>query len=157
MIKLLKNFSIILFLLLGSCNKQESNIPNMEFRTLVLDTRQAKYSSLNIPGSFIEIKTYENGAPIGYGGLIVGKSVFPGMNNEDVYYAYDSSCPIEANRKIIVKIDPENNGIAECPNCKTQYNLNSGGYPLSGGKYSLKQYYVYMKDQYTLCVSSKSY
>lgn len=147
MIKLIKDsyktIIILLIVVVCSCSKEEhTTIPNCSFKTLECDMRQAKYSMLKIPGSFITVNTYDNGYPIGYAGLIIGCSAFPGFDNELVYYAYDSACPVEADRKVAVQILSDNLGRAQCPKCNAVYDLNNGGSPVSGSSYFLKKYKV---------------
>lgn len=144
MTKLLSNVLVLVGLsFIASCSKEaETTIPDWTFRTLDCDIRQEAYSALSIPGYFMELKTYPNTtAPIGYAGLIIGHSAFPGINNEDVYYAYDSACPVEADRKVAVEIVDNNySGKAACPKCGAQFDLNNGGAPISGSSNFLKRY-----------------
>jgi nitrite reductase/ring-hydroxylating ferredoxin subunit len=80
----------------------------------------------------------------GYGGVLV----YHGLNNASTtsYYAFDISCPHEANRSVIVEVDDA--GIyAICPKCGSKYELLNGiGNPVSGPSqqegYYLKPYTV---------------
>lgn len=119
-----------------------SSIPDVSFR-IECDMRQAAYSSLNIPGQFITVSKNNHGYQMGYAGLIIGQSAFPGMNNEKVYYAFDRACPVEVNPNITISIQENSVGKAICPQCKTEYDLNNGGAPkgTSKGEY-LKRYKV---------------
>jgi len=55
---------------------------------------------------------------IGYGGILV----YTGFDGG--YYAFDMSCPYEANPKILVH--PNGNGQAVCDSCKTIFDISYG-------------------------------
>lgn len=123
-------------------DKEQSEIPDVSFRTVVLDMRQAKYSILRSPGQFIEIEYRDNGYPVGYAGLIVGQSTFPGFDNEPQYLAYDRACQVEGARRVAVNIVEDGLGYAECPQCHARYDLNNYGMPVSGSRLALKHYHA---------------
>lgn len=121
-------------------NMEQSEIPSVSFRTVILDMRQADYSILRTPGQFVEIEYRVNGYPVGYAGLIVGQSTFPGFDNEPQYLAYDRACQVEGARRVAVHIVEDGLGYAECPQCHARYDLNNYGMPVSGSRIALKQY-----------------
>lgn len=143
----MKSFSLIGGILLSAlifqgCDESlSSSIPDVRFR-IQCDMRQAAYSSLNSPGQFITIEKNNHGVTVGYAGLIVGQSTFPGFNNETVYYAFDRACPVEAKTNVILSIPTDKVGKAVCPQCGTEYDLNNGGIPNGKGKEYLKRYSV---------------
>ena len=116
----------------------ESSIPNVNF-TLSYDV--AQYPTITTPGWFVEIKKNVNHLPMGYAGIILGKSVFSeaGDNN---YVAYDAACPVEANATVSVKLKNDGFGTATCPKCGTKYNLSNNAYPEGVGSEYLKSYPV---------------
>lgn len=142
---------LLLLSLLVSCQKAETTIPGMTFRSVDCDMRQAAYIGLQTPGYFMEMKTFPNtNAPIGYAGLLVGSSL-----PDNQYYAYDSACPVEANRKVAVELVDDNfSGKAACPMCGAQYNLWNGGSPISGSEYFLKRYTVVRVNEYVIRIIS---
>jgi len=85
---------------------------------------------------------------LGFGGVLV----INGMGDSPVnLYAYDLSCPVEAQRD--VKVIPDNLSssssavstavTATCPKCGTVFTIATGtGAPQSGTKYSLRSYRV---------------
>lgn len=85
---------------------------------------------------------------LGYGGILVVN----GMGDNTVnLYAYDLSCPVEAQRT--VRVVPDNLSssssnvptaiTATCPKCGTVFTIATGtGAPKSGTKYLLKSYRV---------------
>lgn len=139
------NKSILLFLFSyisqGCGDNIYSSIPDVSFR-IECDIRQAAYSSLIIPGQFITVSKNNHGYQMGYAGLIIGQSAFPGIDNEKVFYAFDRACPVEVNPNIAVSINEDAIGKAVCPQCKTEYDLNNGGVPKGTGKEYLKRYKV---------------
>ncbi|GHV20411.1 hypothetical protein FACS1894174_02230 [Bacteroidia bacterium] len=112
----------------------------------------------NIPWAPVDLKLHLNGEDVelngfefktyiqrraetdklGYGGILV---INVQRDNIVDLRAYDLSCPNEAERDI--RIVPDNNTKeAVCPKCGAKYNIISSGAPVSGSKYSLKQYNV---------------
>lgn len=150
---MIRLFSCLLALLslVVSCQKDETTIPDMTFRSVDCDMRQAAYIGLQTPGYFMEMKTFPNtNAPIGYAGLLVGSSP---LDNQ--YYAYDSACPVEADRKVAVELVDDNySGKAACPKCGAQYSLWNGGAPISGSKHSLKHYNVLRVNEFVIRITS---
>lgn len=144
MIKNIAYWLLSASLLLISCTKEaETTIPDWSFRPLDCDMRQAAYISLRSPGEFIEISSYQNGYPIGYAGIIVGlSSTVMDFNGELEYFAFDSACPVEADRSVAVRIDDGDRGKATCPKCAARFDLNNGGTPISGSDNFMKRYTV---------------
>lgn len=82
----------------------------------------------------------------GYGGILV----FNNGGNEDNFFAYDLSCPVEVQTNIRVK--PNDFGEAICEKCGAVYLLYSKGVPVSG-EYALRQYNVSHKYSSTYIVT----
>ena len=72
----------------------------------------------------------------GFGGVLVVHGF------DDIYYAYDLACPLEANRS--VRLTPLDDGTAMCNSCGTVFDTAYGtGTPLSGAsQYPLRKYLV---------------
>lgn len=117
--------------------------------------RQAAYSSLNSPGQFVSIDKNLHGVRMGYGGLILGQSAFPGFNNEAVFVAFDRACPVEVSASVSVELKNDGVGKAVCPKCKTEYDLNNGGAPKGKGTEYLRTYQVTRVNEYVLRVQNR--
>ena len=119
----------------------KSSIPNVRFR-FHCDLRQAEYMFLSTPGQFLKKTRNANGIPVGYGGLIIGQSVY---SEGYTFVAYDAACPVEVDQRVTVDIVDEGLQKAVCPKCGTIYDLNNGAYPVNrkGGEY-LKPYRVHV-------------
>ncbi len=74
---------------------------------------------------------------LGYGGILVINGFGADILN---LRAYDLSCPVEAQRDALIV--PDNEGRAKCSRCGAVYNIASSGAPVSGSKFSLRQYKV---------------
>lgn len=131
---------IVLLLLIGlmsSCNTEYFNsIPDarVNFKVYPYDI-DPTLLPVNGYKSFTIARTA--GERVGYGGLLV----FHGSESgNDLFYAYDLSCPYEA--KVDVRVVVENTLFARCPVCKSKYEIFSGiGNPVEGpAKYPLKRY-----------------
>jgi nitrite reductase/ring-hydroxylating ferredoxin subunit len=71
----------------------------------------------------------------GYGGVIVI------CVNQSQYYAFDASCPYEANRSC--RIVPKESTLGKCTCCESEFSLFGGGYPTKGpAAINLKRYKV---------------
>ena len=71
---------------------------------------------------------------LGYNnGIIVG---FGTLNNPATFYAFDRECPnCFDSQAIPIRSHPLSvgtNGMATCPTCKRQYNLNNDGFVAAG-------------------------
>jgi len=79
---------------------------------------------------------------LGYGGVLVYSGLSLDDSGNTVYYAFDMSCPYEADKDI--KVYPKEDGFGEvvCEKCGSIYNLGYGfGNPTSGpSTESLKRY-----------------
>lgn len=117
--------------------------------------RQAAYSSLNSPGQFVSIDKNLHGVRMGYGGLILGQSAFPGFNNEAVFVAFDRACPVEVSASVSVELKNDGVGKAVCSKCKTEYDLNNGGAPKGKGTEYLRTYQVTRVNEYVLRVQNR--
>lgn len=73
-----------------------------------------------------------NGLIVGYGNLSTSK------DGGYVFYAFDAECPNCFDFNAIplrsYPLTMTTAGIAECANCKRQYNMNTGGYCITGKK-----------------------
>ncbi len=144
MFKLTQKFSILLLAIaalftMSACDgATESSIPNVSFR---LTYNTAQYPLITTPGFFTKVTRNTNGIAVGYGGLILGKSVFTTFG-DDNYVAYDAACPVEANSTVSVNVVEDGLGTAVCPKCGTKYNLSNGAFPEGVGTEYLKSYPV---------------
>ncbi len=139
-----------------ACEKEgyQSSIPYARVN-FSCDMLYAPYSYIQIGGQFLTAQREASGiikvsfpgqadhtenkigAYVGFGGLILGHSTFGN------YYAFDLSCPVEANTKALLKLSKDKPGRATCPQCGTVYDLNAGGFPESGvGKERLATYQI---------------
>lgn len=137
----MRRLYLILLLLIGvvGCDDTyESSIPNVSFN-FSCSLKQSPYYKITTPGTFLKVEKNVNGLPVGYSGLIIGKSVF--AEGED-YVAFDAACPVEANRSVSVSLQEDGLGTATCPTCDTKYNLSNGGFPEGKGTEYLKRYAV---------------
>lgn len=126
----MRNKLIIFFFLLigitGCDDPIQSNIVSRPFR-LEASLLSDPYSKLRIPGEFFIVERNDHGVTLGYGGLILGHSLW------DSYVAYDLSCQVEASRSVKLSIvDDKELGekVGVCPKCGTRYLLNSNGVPI---------------------------
>jgi len=126
---------------IGCGDSYESSIPSVTFNfsCSLLQSPYFKISGNSGVGRFLKVEKNVNGLPVGYGGLIIGQSVYSDGNT---YVAYDAACPVEASRNVSVELIEDGLGTAECPKCHTKYNLSSGGYPSGEGTEYLKHYKV---------------
>ena len=131
-----------------SCDKENyTTVPNFEVRFEVkletldfeLKTNLA-YKEITQPRTALE--------RVGYGGLLL----INGMGDAQVnIYAYDLSCPVEAQRSVRVVPDNQSSAsaavktavTATCLKCGAVYYIATGtGAPQSGTKYRLRPYRV---------------
>lgn len=70
-------------------------------------------------------------------GVIVG---YGNLSSPAVFYAYDSQCPncYGETNMANYKLTMNSKGIATCPKCKRQYDLNNNGITADGGKKLIK-------------------
>jgi hypothetical protein len=134
--------TLIIALTLGSCNKKNDVIPDVDVDFYIRLT-DPQFTMLNAFGNAALISRNTNNIgrlAAGYdnNGIII----FSWVDFE--FYAYDRTCPhdYELNQKsIAVDIDPSNSMNAICPECGTNYSLGAGGTPSGGiGRYPLKPY-----------------
>lgn len=127
----------LLALILLSCNKvEQSTIPygNVYFK---VDLRFTDKELKGILSHKIFAAPRNYGEVMGYSGILVVHGL------DDIYYAYEQSCPHEAQREI--KIEVDDTGLyGICPQCSTKYEIGNGGYPVEGpSKYYLRTCNVY--------------
>ena len=134
---------LIIFLLLSFACQSEyfSRIPNMPvYLEVYLQGIDAK---LMAQGNYELFKKGSERLPVkeryGFGGILI-------INGVDQFYAFDMACPYEANPTITVTVSSDGL-IAQCPNCKSTFEIFNGtGAPLSGpaqkNSYYLRRYSV---------------
>lgn len=131
------NHSHDLSVWVGCDDSRKSSIPSMAF-SFSCNPGQYPYSKITTPDQFLLVNKDVHGLRVGYGGLIIGQSVFePGT-----YTAFDAACPVEANRNVVVDLQEDGSGKAICPECHTVYDLNNYGFPTGEGTEYLKRYPV---------------
>jgi nitrite reductase/ring-hydroxylating ferredoxin subunit len=122
----------LLFLAISSCDKTYvSTIPDYPVY-LELDLRFEDRDLIPLQAYKIFTPQTINQAVerTGYGGVLV----YHGLNNVATtsYYAFDISCPHEANKSVVVEVD-DDKVYAVCPKCGSKYELLNGiGNPVSG-------------------------
>ncbi|MFV0377389.1 MAG: Rieske (2Fe-2S) protein [Mangrovibacterium sp.] len=106
--------SSFIFLFGLSCKDEyKSSIP---YVGVYYDFQIANHNGLTVMGGG---EFFPN---LGYGGIWVVHGI------DDVFYAYDATCPYEANPLVIVDCD---GGVGTCTKCGTKYFMLDGGYVLS--------------------------
>ena len=128
----------LLFCLSMSCDDNvTSTIPNAPV-SLTLDLVSTD-NSLNGSLSYKEYTTPRLATDrLGYGGLLIVNGLGENLVN---LYAYDLTCPNEAQSNI--KIKPDDTGLtATCSKCGAVYRIATGGAPESGSKFWLRRYNV---------------
>lgn len=134
--------TLLFALLLGSCNKKNDVIPDVDVDFYIRLT-DPQFTMLNAFGNAALINRNTNNI----GSLAAGFDnngiiICSGVNNE--FYAYDRTCPHDYalnQLSIAVNIDPSNSMNAICPECGTNYSIVMGGTPSEGiGRYPLKNY-----------------
>ena len=144
-IAILLLFTVIAF----SCDKEYyTTIPNfpvsIELRLANLDFDL----NTNLAYKIFTQPRYETDR-LGFGGVLVINGI--GTNTINLF-AYDLSCPVEAQRS--VRVEPDNLSsstssaiptavTATCPKCGAVFNIaNGSGRPVEGTKHSLRSYRV---------------
>ncbi|MDR1543197.1 MAG: hypothetical protein LBS50_02055 [Prevotellaceae bacterium] len=138
----MKNSIIIISLvLLAACTNKRSPIPdmpvNLDFNII---STAPQLTSL---GGFCEFTEPKKAADLlGYGGIVVFHAF------DDVYCAFDMSCPVEAEPNIRVYSD--NTGTARCGKCGAEFFLGDGNaFPIKeNSKFPLRKYRVYFNAAY---------
>ncbi len=127
-----------LILLFFSCEKsQQSTIPDVRVN-FSCNIVQSEFAAIQIPGQFVKVSRDNHNVNVGYGGLIIGQSIYP----DNGYCAFDAACPVECDTKVSVNIlDLGING-AICPSCGTTYNLSNFGFSNEKDREPLKRYRV---------------
>ena len=124
---------------LGCNNSMESSIPSIRF---TLTYNVSIFPTITTPGYFVKVEKNVNGLPVGYAGLLLGKSLLYATMGDNNYFCYDAACPVEAQRGISLRLIEGELGKAVCPECETVYDLNNYGFPTGEGKEYLKRYPV---------------
>lgn len=126
--------------MVGCDDAYESSIPSITFR-FSCNLVQPAYYAIQTPGTFMKVQKNVNRLPVGYAGLIIGKSAFSTLESND-YVAFDAACPVEASRDVSIAVVDDGFGTAVCPTCHTKYGLSNGGFPEGEGTEYLKRYPV---------------
>lgn len=63
---------------------------------------------------------------VGYGGILLCSGIMLDDYGNSVYYAYDLSCPYEADQKVRVSPMEDGLGKVKCEKCGTEYNVGYG-------------------------------
>ncbi len=133
-------FSVIIVLTfqLYSCKNNNQSIIPYVYVDFTINLNDPMFNVLNAPGNAVIItSSYAGTRSAGYNnhGIIVYRY------SEDIFYAFDRTCPFEESKDQAVNIENTGDITAECPHCHTEYVLPSLGYPDKGpGHYPLKQY-----------------
>ena len=131
--------TLLLFISVVACDDAyKSSIPDVAFE---LSYNVAVFPSITQPGYFVKVEKNTHGIPVGYAGIILGKSVFSQFGDNN-YIAFDAACPVEASRSVSINVQEDGFGNAVCPSCGTKYALSSGGVPEGEGTEYLKRYNV---------------
>ncbi|MDL2212707.1 hypothetical protein LJC72_13305 [Bacteroides sp. OttesenSCG-928-D19] len=136
----MKRAFAILLLLVGilACeDTYQSSIPDVKV-SFSCNMVQSEFTPIQVPGQFVKVTRDNHNIPVGYGGLIIGQSIFP----DNGFCAYDAACPVEASRTVSLEIINNGLGGATCPSCGTKYNLSNFGFSEVENSEPLKQYKV---------------
>ena len=137
--KILLTLGMAWFGVSGCGDTYEYTIPNVSF-SFTCNLAQNPYYKITTPGQFLVVSKNVNGLPVGYGGLILGQSVF---SDGQTYLAFDAACPVEASRQIILQLENDGIGTAVCPKCHATFGLSAGGSRNDGkGEEYLRPYRV---------------
>lgn len=127
-----------LTLLFISCEKsQQSTIPDVRI-SFSCNMVQSEFAAIQIPGQFVKVTRDNHNLNVGFGGLIIGQSVYP----DNGFCTYDAACPVESDQKITVNILNTGLSGAVCPSCGTTYNLSNFGFSNEKDREPLKRYRV---------------
>lgn len=89
---------------------------------------------------------------LGYGGILICSGLITDDYGNTIYYAYDMSCPHEADPKVRVYPMEEGLGRVKCEKCGTEYNVGYGfGDPdtkTGPSKEILKRYRIALNGDY---------
>lgn len=114
---------ILIFSCWGCGKTYETSIPDVSF-SFSCNLAQSPYYKITIAGQFLAIQKNINGLRVGYGGLIIGRSIYAYDNS---YLAYDAACPVEAKSDVILTVKDDGLGTATCPRCGASYDLSNYG------------------------------
>lgn len=134
--------TVLIGILLLSCgNPYKSPIPDSPvdialnmlsydptFGSVINDTLIFEYPRLYAPFA------------VGYGGVLINVGYDDNLNTR--YFAYDLSCPYEAEPKVRVYTIPDLEGYVKCHQCGSEYYITDGWGRVSKGpsKFPLKRY-----------------
>ncbi len=137
--------SFLLTFLCVSCDDNYySSIPNVPV-SLQLNLTAEYPTFKNSSNQFLLFETAELAYDrVGYGGILVYSGLSLDDSGNTIYYAFDMSCPYEANRT--TKVYPKEDGFGEvvCEKCGSVYDIGFGfGNPTSGpSEEPLKKYHT---------------
>lgn len=136
--------AVFILLLLGGCNTIDSErIPN--YNVMINLTPQASWQTYGVLGfgdsrRFIRELRDPSNFPwtaqtyTGFGGILLVNGVDAFTSEAGVPLAYDLACPVECQRDVrVVMVNEDPLPVAQCPVCKSRYDvIQAGGRPLSG-------------------------
>jgi hypothetical protein len=121
-----------------SCDKEEySNIPYASVHLVLYPEDMMQLASPLSCLSFTQPKYA--GDQLGYGGILIVHGL--DYDATPSYYAYDLSCPVEAQRTTRIQRD-DSEVTATCSRCGSVFNIAGGGHPESGTKLKLTRYQI---------------
>lgn len=130
--------SLFLVLFMTGCNVHNTSIPERQVylrRNIDTENLRAFGSSLYVDKPKLATDR------IGFGGIIIIHAL------DDKYYAFELSCPVEINEKILVG-KPDADLTCKCGTCGEKYDISFGlGIPLNKiSKEALRLYSVSIDD-----------
>ena len=151
--KIIIRLSVILSFLSSlsfSCTKEpRSSIPDFE---VYIETNPSEFAKLRNPGSAVSyIQTPGAIVPVnfrfGFGGVLIFRDLDGRIRSCDL------ACPVEASRSIRVEV---NMPFAECPVCKSRFDLSYGFASPVGGpaKETLRMYRNVLERANSIVVSN---
>lgn len=130
----------LLIIIFPSCNKEKySSIPYAPvYLRIDLSFLDRDLAPMLATKTFTTPRQHSD--KLGFGGILVINGY--STDGEINLYAFDLACPVESDEDI-VRVIPDEEGNATCPQCKETYIIRSGtGIPTKGSKYALRSYSV---------------
>ncbi len=130
-------FIFILYLISFSCDKSQVQIiPDVPVNITININDDPEYFNLRAPGNADTINRTTGGYPVGY----MGNGIIVFRYSENLFYAYDRTCPYQVEKHVAVKL--VDNTFAKCPDCHSVFILAGDGLPTTAGPatYPLKKY-----------------
>lgn len=123
-------FSGIIALGSSGCKTRNSDVIPDTFVDFTIDLNDPRFTDLNVVGNTAVVSAAQLGIfSLGYKnhGVLIYRA------SEEEFYAFDRTCPYEADLSQAVSIANAGDVTAECPGCHTEYVLPSYGYPTDNG------------------------